>query len=1041
MAIPGSNFAVYVVRVFRPYLIQALFSVIALGQQIPFISVSGPNAPQGASWLLEDHVRGGLWLGGMVEGSEGLTYFDGSRFVSPLNSPFPKVVIFGGMAEDSEGGIWLATSAGVYRVFQGRLELISEGVPGNGIAQAAPDLFLVTVIRPGASHAELLRVAKTQGRWKSETIMQSASPFRLQPDHNGSLLYKCPGGYCEFRGADVANWQPGTQLPVVRHAAPHPAGSQSNDEVLRDRFGCVWLASTVDVKYQCPGDTSADASEEQRIAGTGSGSISELKDGSIVIPSFGKLVIGRPEHFRVITALNGYPGAMNTVLTNDGSLWFSNGNGLFVFPSRRHAEFWTERDGLDGNTWSIVRTPRKTLAVAGDRLRVLDSDRSRWSPLGSVGQHVDRLFAGFDGAIFASGLTGGTFQISAGGTVIREVDSSHAATQQLDAQSDKPGNLFTCSDEGLFRKTAAGWRPIDTNDGELKQSFDSCRFAIDDKQDIWFGMTRPDGRSTFILLEKPTAAHPQVRHFASSDEIGNTTVRFLGVDSRGWIWRGSPVGVYVADAEQARRGQWLYLNGQDGIAGTDANRRSFFSDPDGSVWFGLDNSINHLYPPADLLHPQDSPVVFVSGYSLNGGEMQMADLVMGIKNGTSVTAHIGSLQFDRRHSLRVRYRLLPEQTSWTSQRALDLRLGEPSWGEHTLEVQAQLYMGPWSTTVSRSFTVLKPFWFQWPALLGFGLAGGCAAAGSYGWRRTRQRRDETALPSLADWRLAVLTPEMGGLEGAVLDSRFEVLRVLARGGFATVFEGRDLLTQQPCAVKIFRHELTEKSWMARRFQQEVSALQQIHHPNVVGIYGHGDAPNGAPYLAMELIVGKTLRELLSETKLTRAQVASYLRQTGSALAAIHARQICHRDLKPENLMIRHQAVEKEADLVLIDFSIAIVQDPDETLHGISRAAGTLQYMAPEQAVGYADSSSDIYSLAKILLEMLTGERLSALLPDASLDLPAQVRDFLTQTPHGVSPPSIELIAQALEFDPARRPKNALDLTSRISQDLEQSASS
>jgi serine/threonine protein kinase len=122
--------------------------------------------------------------------------------------------------------------------------------------------------------------------------------------------------------------------------------------------------------------------------------------------------------------------------------------------------------------------------------------------------------------------------------------------------------------------------------------------------------------------------------------------------------------------------------------------------------------------------------------------------------------------------------------------------------------------------------------------------------------------------------------------------------------------------------------------------------------------------------------------------------------------------------------------------VLIDFSIAIVQDPDETMHGLSRAAGTLYYMAPEQAIGYADASSDIYSLAKTLIEMLTGERLSSLLPDASMDLPVRVRELLAGLPLGFSAGSIDLIATALEFDPARRPKNASEFAAQICHDLE-----
>jgi serine/threonine-protein kinase len=347
--------------------------------------------------------------------------------------------------------------------------------------------------------------------------------------------------------------------------------------------------------------------------------------------------------------------------------------------------------------------------------------------------------------------------------------------------------------------------------------------------------------------------------------------------------------------------------------------------------------------------------------------------------------------------------------------------------------------GPWSGTVSKSFTVLKPVWLTLPFLLGYLAAGTLAGTGGYAWRRRLRQRAATRLPALADWRMAVLSPDVASPNGTLLDERFEVGGIIARGGFATVYQGRDRRQGLPCAVKIFRHELLENSWMARRFQQEVSALQQIDHVNVVRIYGHGSTGTGAPYLAMEFVDGQTLRDVLSGELLDRARVASYLRQTGSALAEIHARRICHRDLKPENLMIRRSG-EAGKDLVLIDFSIAIVQDPDQTLHGLSRAAGTLQYMAPEQAIGYADASSDIYSLAKILLEMLTGERLSVLLPDASMDLPVKMREFLRGSGFGLSEGSIDLVAGALEFDPARRPKDARGFAERIAGDLTTSLS-
>ncbi len=126
----------------------------------------------------------------------------------------------------------------------------------------------------------------------------------------------------------------------------------------------------------------------------------------------------------------------------------------------------------------------------------------------------------------------------------------------------------------------------------------------------------------------------------------------------------------------------------------------------------------------------------------------------------------------------------------------------------------------------------------------------------------------------------------------------------------------------------------------------------------------------------------------------------------------------------------------EEKLVLIDFSIAIVKSPDKTVHGLARAAGTIQYMAPEQAVGWADASSDIYSLAKVVMEMITGKRLSELLPEAARDLPARVKELLAGLAVGFSRESIDLMGGALEFDPERRPQNAVVFAEKIAGDLE-----
>jgi serine/threonine-protein kinase len=239
-------------------------------------------------------------------------------------------------------------------------------------------------------------------------------------------------------------------------------------------------------------------------------------------------------------------------------------------------------------------------------------------------------------------------------------------------------------------------------------------------------------------------------------------------------------------------------------------------------------------------------------------------------------------------------------------------------------------------------------------------------------------------------------------------------------------------------VKVFRSEVKVQDWIQRGFEQEVAALQKVRHPNVVPIYAHGIAPSGAPYLVMEFVEGRTLRQILEAGPLTPERTAGILGQLAGALDAIHALHICHRDVKPENIIIRNQDSPQE-EAILIDFSIAIVKDANETLHGLSRAAGSFDYMAPEQAIGYAEPSSDIYSLAKVVIEMLTGRQLKHLLPDAALDLPDRVRELSRGLNVTLSESSADMLANALEFDPARRPSAAGWFAIPIVKDLRSQA--
>jgi len=1048
--------------------ILALISPVASqAQQYPFVPLGGENAPKGCLFPYEDN-RGGLWLAGCETGTEGLLYFDGSRFFSPIQGGFPHVIVRG-MAQDSDGGIWLSSSGGLYRVYLGRLEKMADGDALAGITQIASDVFLATMAKPHEErpsvHADVVRISRTQQGWKAEPILKSVQvQFRLSD--KGRILYGCDGGFCELERDDVVRWRPGLVLKVIQHTVSVRTSYATEASVIwRDRFGCVWMRGRNDASYQCPGDSRA-ITLSSRIASVGFPLLFELDDGSIVIPSYTRLAIGRPGRFRIFTTLNGYPGAAGALLMRNGNLFLGT-ERPYQFSPRSRMEFWSPRDGLDGNAYAMLRMKKKLFAAAGDTIFMLSDDRSRWHPVVKV-RAVTHLIAGPNNTLLAGSHTEGVVQISPAGKILRRsipaditmlartpdgqfwgagigivrivlgdrrielhpVNLPGPQSGGTDMKVDAEGGLWACSAAGLAHKDHLGWHVLSKSDGLLDN--ECSALAVEKDGDIWHAYPG----LAFSLIRQPATKHPFLQHFESGEEVGTAQSYFFDVDHRGWLWRGGADGIHVASPEQARQGQWLRLDRSDGLPATDANFQSFFEDEDGSIWFGASTSIIHMSLPEDFIHPNYAPSIFISALSWNGGPARMADMLDPLASGSDIIAHIGALQFDRRNALRLRYRLLPEQSAWQSGQDLDIRLGKVRWGHYTLEVQSRLGDGPWAGTVAWSFVVLKPLWLSWPMLSGLALAGSVVAAASYRWRKKRRQRVGKAFPELAEWRLAALSPEIRQLEGIVLDSRFKVGRVLARGGFATVAEGVDLREKRrACAIKIFRQELASKDWMAHRFRQEVLALEQVRHPNVVRIWGHGVTLSGAPYLVMEFVDGKTLREMLAVRGVTRSKASRYLRQTASALAAIHSRGIFHRDLKPDNLMIRAAAPAGQ-ELVLIDFSIAIVKDADETLHGISRAAGTLHYMAPEQAIGYADASTDIHSLAKIVIEMITGKRLSELLPDAAMDLPARVEDLLRNESFGLSPTAIEFICAALEFDPARRPHDANEFADAVTRDWE-----
>ncbi len=211
--------------------------------------------------------------------------------------------------------------------------------------------------------------------------------------------------------------------------------------------------------------------------------------------------------------------------------------------------------------------------------------------------------------------------------------------------------------------------------------------------------------------------------------------------------------------------------------------------------------------------------------------------------------------------------------------------------------------------------------------------------------------------------------------GKELAGRFVLTEKIGQGGMGTVYKAIHTRMNRTCAIKLLTSDTGDNESAAARFNREAQMASKIDNPHAVVIYDFGEAEGGLLYLAMEYIEGEPLSRLLSrETRLSISRAVGIASQIGEALAAAHSRGIVHRDLKPDNVMIGRKGAAAEYVKVL-DFGIAkpTGEDATDNLTKTGFVVGSPAYMSPEQLSGEKlDARSDVYSLALIVYEMLTG---------------------------------------------------------------------
>jgi eukaryotic-like serine/threonine-protein kinase len=262
--------------------------------------------------------------------------------------------------------------------------------------------------------------------------------------------------------------------------------------------------------------------------------------------------------------------------------------------------------------------------------------------------------------------------------------------------------------------------------------------------------------------------------------------------------------------------------------------------------------------------------------------------------------------------------------------------------------------------------------------------------------------------------------------GTTLADRYRIDALIGEGGMGRVYAAEHVLMRKRLAIKVLHRELTTMAEVVARFEREAMAAANIEHPNVAAATDFGKLADGAVFLVLEYVQGKSLRDEIALGPIAPERALHIARQIAAGLGSAHALDIVHRDLKPENVML----VEKGGDpdfVKVLDFGIAKVpigelpQAANTPAHTpITKAGmvfGTPEYMAPEQALGQnVDGRADLYALGVILYEMLSGSR-----PFSSQSQVGILGQQLSKSPPKISdrapgiivPPAVEAVAMKL----------------------------